>query len=197
MGWALAAALAAAAPRQAAHYGGALTLVLLSTAGRPARFVSLRQAFSRPAELLARLCGAALAVERRGPRLPPTHGNIDLSAIIPSFRCALLLPPLSNAAGRHTTGPRRIPAVRKPVIRGSGAFHAANRSSSVTGDTSEGHFLTPTLRLVALRTAGPREALQIIIGRAAQLCRRARGARVSPTDGAAPGGDCRAKGSIG
>ena len=30
VGWALAAALAAAAPRQAAHYGGALTLVLLS-----------------------------------------------------------------------------------------------------------------------------------------------------------------------
>ncbi len=46
-----------------------------------------------------------------------------------------------------------FPQAGKPVIRGLGRkFQAAKRSSSVSGDTSESHFLTPTLRLVALRS---------------------------------------------
>jgi len=166
VGWALAAALAAAAPRQAAHYGGALTLVLLSTAGRPARFVSLRQAFSRPTEatcsalwrcLGRRAPGAASTPYSRqhGPERENTRISVCLAPSASIQRCR-------EAYHRPTTGSC---CEKTRDSRLGRAFHAAKPSSSVSCDTSESHFLTPTLRLVALRNRSPREALQIIIGK--------------------------------
>ena len=116
-------------------------------------------------DLLPRLCGAALAVERRGRAITPysrQHGpecentriSVCLAPSVSIQRCR-------EAYHRPTTD-SSVEKTRDSRLERT--FHAAKRSSSVSGDTSESHFLTPTLRLVALRNRCPREALQIIIG---------------------------------
>ena len=119
-------------------------------------------------DLLPRLCGAALAVERRGRAITPysrqhgpecENGRMSVclapSASIHRYKEAYQRPATDSS-------PVRKPDFAPPDRR---AFHAAKRSSTVSCDTSESHFLTPTLRLVALRNRSPREALQIIIGK--------------------------------
>ena len=117
-------------------------------------------------DLLPRLCGAALAVERRGRAITPysrQHGPECENA-----RMSVCLAPSASiqrcreAYHRPTTGSC---CEKTRDSRLGRAFHAAKPSSSVSCDTSESHFLTPTLRLVALRNRSPREALQIIIGK--------------------------------
>ena len=70
-------------------------------------------------DLLPRLCGAALAVERRGRAITPYSRQHRPERENPAFfGSALLVPPLCNAARRHTTGPRRTPPMRKTGFHG-------------------------------------------------------------------------------